>query len=69
MKININCGYEEFDDPYNYKRNYNPYAKINIDISIDEMKDLQKNEKDTYCSIMRLVRRGCDEADRGVQVY
>jgi hypothetical protein len=69
MKIDIDCGYETLDDPYNYKVSHLPYSKIKIDISVEELSKMKNYSRDTFVSLMRVVRRGCDEVDKGVQVY
>ena len=65
MKINIDTGYKG----RNQDEERDPYAKVIIDVSPNELKEIQENDKDLYYILTRLLKRALTEADKGVQVF
>ncbi len=65
MKINIDTGYRG----RNQDEERDPYAKVIIDVSPSELKEIQKHDADLYFFLTRLLKKALTEADKGVQVF
>lgn len=53
MKINIEIGTEKMTGEHS---EYRPFVKANVDISLDELDMLGKNNKELFESISQLMR-------------
>ena len=66
MKFEIDTGFTSRDQG---ECGSNPYARIKIDMSAEELHAIRKEDKDLYFYLTRLIKRGLTEADKGVQVF